>query len=71
MGDRRSLFYVDMNGGEAPAVTTLGPGLHVLENRPLGAASPKVEHVRRALAGVESESGPALTRFLHGVLSDH
>ena len=29
------------------------PGIHVLENRPLGVPSPKVDHVRALLAGIE------------------
>jgi uncharacterized protein with NRDE domain len=71
VGDRASLFYIDMTSGEAPGVTALGPGLHVLENRPLGADSPKVDHVSAALAGIEARRGDALTAALYGVLRDH
>ena len=46
VGDRRSLFYLDLGDGDSPRVTELAPGTHVLENRPLGGVSPKVDHVR-------------------------
>jgi uncharacterized protein with NRDE domain len=50
VGDRRALFSLDMTGSEVQ-VTELAPGLHVLENNPLDADSPKAAHVRRLLAG--------------------
>jgi uncharacterized protein with NRDE domain len=70
VGDRRALYYVDFSGG-APSVRALGPGLHVLENRSLGAASPKVDRVQRAAAAALSARGAALVDRLRGVLADH
>ncbi|MFO0751675.1 MAG: NRDE family protein, partial [Myxococcota bacterium] len=70
-GDRDALFYLDMSGdGDAAPVTALGPGLHVLENAPYGAPSPKVDHVAAAMAGATSQRGEALVAFLAGVLGD-
>lgn len=71
VGDRTSLHYVDMTARDAPRVTDLAPGLHVLENRPLGADSPKVAAVTRALDGAERHCGHALVAFLRDVLRDH
>src|SRR5207248_3640762 len=53
VGDRETAFAVDMAGGDSPVVEPVAPGIHILENRALGAASPKVDHVRRLLEGVE------------------
>src|SRR5207237_3661375 len=46
VGDRSPLLYIDMGDDDAPTVTELPPGTHVLENRPLGGPSPKVDSVR-------------------------
>jgi uncharacterized protein with NRDE domain len=71
VGDRSSLHYVDMAGGDAPRVTDLPPGIHVLENKPLGVESPKASAVARALGGADRHRGDALVEFLRGVLRDH
>lgn len=71
VGDRRSLHYVDLTGTGPPAVTELGPGVHVLGNSPLGAPSPKVDHVRRLVDRVAGAGGPALFGALARVLADH
>jgi uncharacterized protein with NRDE domain len=63
VGDRHHLFSVDMSEGVEPVVTELPPGTYVLENKPLGAPSPKVDNVRRLLA----ETG----NNLEAVLSNH
>ncbi len=59
VGDRAALFYLEVEAG-APVPVPLGPGLHVLENRPLGAASPKA-------AFVEARARYALDRALAAV----
>lgn len=70
VGDRRSLFYLEV--GEGPlTVEELPPGLWVLENQPLHAPSPKADFVRDALAGVAERRGPALLGALHDVLRSH
>jgi uncharacterized protein with NRDE domain len=68
-GDRDALFFIDFTGpGQARAVS-LPPGLYVLENRPLGDASPKADRVRAAL-GPARQADDALAT-LRGVLTDH
>src|SRR5436190_8484284 len=46
VGDRDSLFAVDMTGADTANVEALRPGIHILENRALGEPSAKVDHVR-------------------------
>jgi uncharacterized protein with NRDE domain len=70
VGDRQALFAIDMSG-DVPRQVELGPGVHVLENRPYGAPSPKVARVRSLLAGIEDERGNALEEHLKAVLRDH
>jgi uncharacterized protein with NRDE domain len=74
VGDRSSLYFVDFTGsgpGEsAGAVATpLGPGVYVLENRSLGASSPKVDLVL-ATVGEPSDATATEARF-RAVLADH
>lgn len=61
VGDRHRLWSVDMTGLSAardrPVATELGAGVHVLENRPLGAPSSKVDHVRALVAPALAEAG--------------
>lgn len=68
VGDRDSLFYLELSAGFPLEATSLGPGLHVLENRPLSAPSPKVDWVRSALPDLErlpaEQLLPALERVL-------
>jgi uncharacterized protein with NRDE domain len=70
VGDRDALHYIDLTGAEL-ATRRLGPGVHVLENQPLGAPSPKVDHVARAVADAPRHRGEALVPFLAAVLADH
>jgi uncharacterized protein with NRDE domain len=69
-GDREALFYLDLTG-DALGVRTLAPGLHVLENRPLEAPSPKADAVRAALAGIERLPPDQLLARLASVLASH
>lgn len=71
VGDRESLFAVDMTGTLAPGVTPLPPGLHIVENHPPGSETAKVAHVRELLAGVEGLAADALVTRLEAVLADH
>lgn len=84
VADRSSVFYIDMTASKA-TISELPAGMHVLENQPLAAASPKVAHVRRRLdrmraqaAGREgggcgggSRSPTRLFDCLRSVLADH
>ncbi len=70
VGDGRDLFYIDMTRPVGrPA--RLGPGIHILENRPLDGPSPKVDLVRRRLAGIESVPGGELMERLRSLLASH
>lgn len=71
VGDRRSLHYLDMTDPAAARVEALPPGLHVLENRPLGTPSPKVAWVRAALHDADRLRGPAILARLAAVLASH
>jgi uncharacterized protein with NRDE domain len=70
VGDRHSLWAVELATDLAPAARALGPGVHVLENAALDAPSPKSERVRSLLAGARAERG-LLWPALPGVLVDH
>jgi uncharacterized protein with NRDE domain len=71
VGDRDSLHYVDMTDPEGARVESLSPGVYVLENKPLGVPSPKVEHVRSLVGDLGDRSvAEALTR-LRAVLANH
>ena len=69
VGDRGSLYYIDFTGLVDVEAVALPPGLYVLENRPLGAPSPKADHVARSLS--ELPDAETATARLHTVLADH
>jgi uncharacterized protein with NRDE domain len=71
LGDRRSLFSIDLTEGDRPTAEPLGPGLHVLENNPLGSPSVKVDLVRSLLGPLDGLRGPGLPGKLRAVLADH
>ena len=74
VGDRTSLYAIDMTDGPSPAVRALGPGTYILENSPLGAPSSKVDNVRGLLGevpGTPSTGGEALVARMRAVLADH
>ncbi|HEY6479367.1 MAG TPA: NRDE family protein [Streptosporangiaceae bacterium] len=72
VGDRESLFSVGLASGRQPAVTQLGPGRHVLENRPFGTPTAKTGQVAALIAQVPGAAGPAAAAdALAGVLGDH
>lgn len=74
VGDRDSLFFVGV-GGSKLEVDELGPGLHVLENAPLGARSAKAAfveqlvHSERAAQPVHGVAGTIAA--LESVLRSH
>jgi uncharacterized protein with NRDE domain len=81
VGDRTSLYALDMTGatdiadsgsdGDRPRVEQLGPGIHILENNPLGDNAPKAAHVRKLLADAGALRGDDLIERLRFVLVDH
>lgn len=70
VGDRTHQYAVDMTGDQA-TVELLPPGIHVLENHPIGETSPKSAHVRRLLGDADQLPLDALTARLRTVLTDH
>ena len=70
VGDGRELFYIDMTRPVARPVA-LAPGAHILENRSLEGPSPKVDLVRRRLAGIEAAHRDELVQRLRTVLASH
>jgi uncharacterized protein with NRDE domain len=72
VGDRDSLYFIDFTGSDEATAQPLPRGLYVLENRPLGAPSPKADAVSRALGDLTeaTDAETALTRFRR-VLGDH
>ncbi len=80
VGDRRSLWFVDVTGTRVVAVE-LPPGIHVLENRAVDTPSAKVDLVREGLAEVGKTSGgssagpvldgDAVAAAFRRVLADH
>jgi uncharacterized protein with NRDE domain len=71
VGDRTSLFVVDMTGSGRASVRRLARGVHVLENRPLGEPSAKVTRVHRLLRTLDVADRRRLRRTLSSVLADH
>ena len=70
VGDRRSLWSVELTTDLAPTARSLGPGIHVLENVPLGAPSPKAERVCSQVLEAAA-GGSSLWPVLPGILVDH
>jgi uncharacterized protein with NRDE domain len=71
VGDRDALFYLELAAGVRLEAKPLGPGLHVLENRPLDAPSPKVDAVRAALPDLATIPARGLLPRLERVLRSH
>ncbi len=53
VGDGDDLFFVDITAGSTPSVQPLEPGVHILENHPLGIRSAKATNVRALLGAVD------------------
>lgn len=71
VGDRLSLFYIELDGVGAPQCQSLPAGVHILENGPLGAPSGKVDRAREVLGDPSTLSEAHLIERLIAVLSDH
>ena len=69
VGDRTSLYFVDFTAPEGARSVELPPGVHVLENRALGAASLKVDLVRETLG--TPVGADEFTEAFRRVLTDH
>jgi uncharacterized protein with NRDE domain len=71
VGNGSELVYIDMSTNGRGRPVELEPGIHILENRPLEAESPKVELVRELLTGFDRLQGEQLIEHLQEVLGSH
>jgi hypothetical protein len=71
VGDRTSLFSLDMTGSNRVTSVELPPGIHVLENKPLGEPSAKVDYVRREIGDLRGHSAAEVLDGLRSRLRDH
>ena len=71
VGDRRSLYYLELGEDAAPGVEVLAPGVHVLANGPLHQSSPKTDHVHAEVDGLAGRGTRAVLEALPRVLADH
>lgn len=71
VGDGTDLFHADLSDDTAVRVESLPEGVHVLENRPLSAESPKAAAVSRAVEGARRPSGELDVRALFDILALH
>ncbi len=71
VGDRDAVYYVDMTRPERAHSELLWPGVHILENKPLGEPSDKVTHTEQLLGDIERCSGDDVLGALRTVLRDH
>jgi len=70
VADREDAFAVDITG-DTIGFLALGPGIHILENRPYAAPSPKVDHVRSLLNGIEQTKSEVMIARLQQALGNH
>ena len=71
VGDRDSLFSIEVSSAGTLAVAELGPGRHVLENSPIGARTAKTEFTMRQLDQIGDLGEDALREQLAKLLADH
>ena len=71
VGDRDSLFYIDVTTPEVPFAQVLPSGTYVLENNPLFPLSEKSAYVTEQLSQTRGLVGENLLLFLRQLLGDH
>lgn len=72
VGDRHTLFSIDLTGGSRPAVQELPPGTYVLENAPLRRESAKQQRVAALVdAALAADGSGGAAAALARVLCDH
>lgn len=72
VGDRHTLFSIDLTGGPRPVVQELPPGTYVLENAPLRRESAKQQRVAALVgAALAAGGGSDTAAGLATVLRDH
>jgi uncharacterized protein with NRDE domain len=70
VGDRQSLFYLELVPDRPISVRQLAPGIHVLENVALDRCSPKSERIGSLVSGASPTGAPLWDR-LPSLLADH
>lgn len=72
VGDRHTLFSIDLTGGSRPEVQELPPGRYVLENAPLRRSSAKQRRVAALVdAALTADGDGTEAAALAAVLGDH
>jgi uncharacterized protein with NRDE domain len=71
VGDRRSLYYVDVTQSDRVCSVELSPGIHVLENKAMDESSGKTAHVLRLLGDVGELRVDQVQARLRRVMTDH
>jgi uncharacterized protein with NRDE domain len=71
VGDRRSLYYIELGDDAAPAVEELGAGVYVLANGPLHGSAPKTDYVRDRVRALPQMAEPDVLATMRSVLADH
>jgi uncharacterized protein with NRDE domain len=70
-GDRSALYYLELDGSSPARARAREPGIHVLENLAIDAASTKVDRARELLGDPSRLSVDAILERLTSVLADH
>ncbi len=71
VGDRWSLYYVDVTRSGGVGAVELSPGIHVLENKPLEEPSSKADHVKHLLGDARRLRVNQVQARLRRVMTDH
>ena len=71
VGDRRSLFYVELGDEAAAEVEQLAAGVYVLANGPLHGTAPKTDHVRDRVRELDELATADALATMRSVLADH
>jgi uncharacterized protein with NRDE domain len=71
VGDRRSLYYIELDGTDHLEPRPLDPGIHILENLSIDAPSAKVDRARELVGDLSQLSVDGLRDRLAATLADH
>jgi uncharacterized protein with NRDE domain len=71
VGDRSSLYYLDITQAAGVGTVELPPGIHILENNSLEEASSKTDHVKHLLGDVRKLRVDQVQARLRRVVTDH
>jgi uncharacterized protein with NRDE domain len=71
VGDRQSLYYVELGDEAAPEVEELEAGVHVLANGPLHGSAPKTDYVHDRVRALGTMGHVEVMATMRSVLADH